>query len=439
MGAFLLPGWRRAATTISMLSAATFAGAVMVFLTQTLLARKMGPQAYGLFASSLATVTMLAPLAGFGLTQFLLKAYGVEGWEANRWLRPSVRFIRVTSVFAIGLIIGWALVGAPHNGTRLALLVLWPVVLGILAIELVGNRCRLEDRHRAMALWQMAIPGSRLLVAIVLLLVPHLTGRFVALSYCAISIAVAAAAWPSVRRMLHGDFDLRGHGPRPVQPVPLVEPGVGALWSQAWAYGVYAALYPVFFQISTILLKYLASDAQAGLYSIGLAVMTAIYLIPATIYQKFLLAKLHRWAAHDAPKFWAVYRQGNIGMLLLGLLVSAGLVACAPWVVPLVFGPRYQGVVAILLILALCPPIRFLSTAMGAALLTENHMRFRVYAMAVATGVAVALNVLLIPRFGEQGAAWATVIGETVLLAGTALGVRRFHRIKRGAAGPSRT
>ena len=62
----------------------------MVFLTQTLLARELGPDAYGLFASSLATVTMIAPLAGFGLTQFRLKVYGVEGWAAARWLAPSL-------------------------------------------------------------------------------------------------------------------------------------------------------------------------------------------------------------------------------------------------------------------------------------------------------------------------------------------------------------
>ena len=119
-------------------------------------------------------------------------------------------------------------------------------------------------------------------------------------------------------------------------------------------------------------------------------------------------------------------------MLLLGLVVAAGLLVFSPWVVPLVFGPRYQDVVAILMILALCPPIRFLSTAMGSALLTGDHMRFRVYAIAVSTLVVIVLNALLIPRFGGHGAAWGTVAGEAVLLVGTALGVRRFHRIKRG-------
>jgi O-antigen/teichoic acid export membrane protein len=427
--------WRRAVMTVSMLGVATAAGAVMVFLTQALLARQMGPTAYGLFASSLATVTMIAPLAGFGLTQFNLKVYGVEGWAAYRWLRPALRFLLFTSLLAIGLVVAWALLIAPRDDTRFSLLVLTPVVLGILAVNLVGNKLRLEDRYARMALTQMLIPGSRLLVAIALLLVPQLTGRFVALSYGVISLLVALWAIPQLRPMIRGDIDLKGHGPRSAPAAtPAIAPGVGDLWSQAWAYGVYAALYPVFFQISTILLKYLQGDAPAGLYAIALAVMTAIYLIPATIYQKFLLGKLHRWAAHDKPKFRLVYRRGNVIMLALGLAVGAGLVLFGPWLVPLIFGEEYRRVSTILMVLALCPPIRFLSTAMGSALLTENHMRFRVYAMALATVAAVAGNLLLIPTFGVMGAAWATVIAETVLLLGTGLGVRRFTRIQRADA-----
>ena len=127
LGFRLSSSLRRAVTTISMLGIATAAGAVMVFLTQTLLARELGPTAYGLFASSLATVTMIAPLAGFGLTQFRLKVYGAEGWAANRWLRPSLRFSVFTTCIAIAILVLWALVIAPHNGTRFALLVLIPV------------------------------------------------------------------------------------------------------------------------------------------------------------------------------------------------------------------------------------------------------------------------------------------------------------------------
>ncbi|HJR72664.1 MAG TPA: polysaccharide biosynthesis C-terminal domain-containing protein [Luteimonas sp.] len=430
--------WRRAAMTVSMLGVATAAGAVMVFLTQALLAREMGPDAYGLFASSLATVTMIAPLAGFGLTQFHLKAYGVEGWGAHRWLKPSLDFITATTLLSIAIVVIWALTGAPHDGTRFSLLVLTPVILSVLAVNLVANKLRLENRFGPMALSQMVIPASRLLVAIGLLLVPHLTNRFVAVSYGLISLLVALAAWPQMRDMFVGRIALKGYGPRIEPAASAAVPGMGAVWSEAWAYGVYAALYPVFFQISTILLKYLSGDAQAGLYAIALAVMTAIYLIPATIYQKFLQGKLHRWAAHDKPKFRHVYRTGNIGMFVSGAAIAAAMVALDPWLVPLIFGEEYRPVIAILAVLAICVPIRFLSTSMGAALLTEDNMRFRVYAIALATLAAVTGNVSLIPSYGIMGAAWATVIAETVLLLGTFYGVRRFTRTQRIGADSGR-
>src|SRR3954466_11391226 len=125
---------RRALTTVSMLGVATATGALMVFLTQTLLARELGPTPYGLFASSLATVTMIGPLAGFGLTQFRLKVYGAEGWAAGRWLKPSLRFSLLTTALALVILVAWALLGAPHNGTRFTLLVLTPVVFSIFAI-----------------------------------------------------------------------------------------------------------------------------------------------------------------------------------------------------------------------------------------------------------------------------------------------------------------
>lgn len=425
---FTPANFRRSLVAVSMLGAATAAAAGMGFATQTLLARELGPAVYGLFASSLVTVMIVAPLAGFGLTQFRLKAYGLEGWAAHRWIKPSLRFTVFSTLLAIGLVVGWALLGAPANGTRFTLLVLAPVIFSVLATDLVGNKLRLEDRYRFMALWQLMIPGSRLAVATALLWVPHMTYRFVAVGYCIIALLVTARALPQLRLLVRDEIELKGHGKRVDSwtTTPVETPGIRQLWSEAWAFGVVSVLYPVFFQISTVLLKYLDSDTQAGLYGIALSVMTAIYLIPATIYQKFLLAKLHRWAAHDKPKLWMVYRKGNITMLALGLLMGIALAALSPWVVPIVFGAAYQPVVKVLMVLAPCVPIRFLSVAMGSVLRTADHMRYRVYAMGIAAGVVTVSNLMLIPRFHVLGAAAATLAGECVLLVITYYCVERF-------------
>ncbi|HZH44991.1 MAG TPA: oligosaccharide flippase family protein [Lysobacter sp.] len=425
----LLPrGFRRAVATLSLLSGASAIGAFMVFLTQTLLARILGPQEYGLFASSLATVTMLAPLAGFGLAQFRTKVYGAEGWGAHRWLRASLQFSALTTALALALLLLWALLIAPADDTRTLLMVMSPVVLGILAIELICNKLRLEERFTEMALWLLVTPAARLAVALALLAWPYREGRMVAVAYGGIAVLLAVATLPQLTAMARGRMDLKGHGPRPEAMAPAPAPGMRELWFQAWPFGVFAALYPVFYQLNTILLKYISGDAHAGRYSLALAVLTAVYLIPTNVYPKFLQPMLHRWVVHDRPKFWRVHRQAAVGMLGLGLAVGVSVAVASPWVVPIVFGPQYASVAGILAILSVCIPVRFLATAIGAALLTDTYARFRVHAIAAATVATVAMSALLIPRLAEAGAAWAAVFGESVFLLGTLWGVRRFRR-----------
>ncbi|GGD53952.1 Membrane protein involved in the export of O-antigen and teichoic acid [Pseudoxanthomonas indica] len=418
---------RPAMTALSLLSLATAAGAAMVFLTQTLLARRYGPDDYGLFASSLATVTVIAPLAGFGLSQYRLKVFGAEGWAAQRWRVASERFITLTTALTLAVLVAWALWGPPVDArTREFLLVLSPVVLGLLAVEQIGSKLRLEDRHAALAGWQLLVPGGRLLVALLAtawLAMPLIS---VAWAYAVLALLVLAMAAPQWIAMARGRWSLHGHGAS-LQSSDAPKPGIRELAWQAWPYGMAAVLYPVFFQIGTVLLKYLAGDAAAGHFGIALAVMTAIYLFPATVYQKFLIAKLHRWAVHDRARFDQVYRWGAMAMLASGLIVAALLYVAAPWAT-LVFGQAYDGLESLLRLLAICVPLRFLSTAVGSVLLTERHMRYRVAAMALAALAAVLLNLALIPALAETGAAWATVGAEALLLALMAYGARRVRK-----------
>lgn len=418
---------RPAMTALSLLSLATAAGAAMVFLTQTLLARRYGPAEYGLFASSLATVTVIAPLAGFGLSQYRLKVFGAEGWAAQRWRVASERFIALTTALTLAVLVAWALWGPPVDArTRDFLLVLSPVVLGLLAVEQIGSKLRLEDRHAALAGWQLLVPGGRMLVALLATAWLAMPLMAVAWAYAVLALLVLAMAAPQWIAMARGRWSLHGHGAL-TEHAATPMPGVRELAWQAWPYGMAAVLYPVFFQIGTVLLKYLAGDAAAGHFGIALAVMTAIYLFPATVYQKFLIAKLHRWSVHDRARFDQVYRWGAISMFVSGLIVAALLYALAPWAT-VVFGKDYSGLESLLRLLAICVPLRFLSTAVGSVLLTERHMRYRVAAMALAALAAVLLNLALIPALAETGAALATVGAEALLLALMALGARRVRR-----------
>src|SRR5690554_3415947 len=77
---------------ISLLWASSMLGAGVTFFTQVLIARWVGVSDFGEFSSALAVVTMVSPLAGFGIQAFWLKVFGEEGVAAMRWIGGSLRF-----------------------------------------------------------------------------------------------------------------------------------------------------------------------------------------------------------------------------------------------------------------------------------------------------------------------------------------------------------
>jgi O-antigen/teichoic acid export membrane protein len=421
--ALLPPAWRRAAAGISLLWLATAFGAVLTFLVQVLLARRLGPSAFGEFTAALATVTMVAPVAGFGLPQLWLRLYGAEGWQAQRWLRPSLRFVVWSTAFSCLAALAWSLAGASEGAGALVGWLL-PVIPCTLVVGLVSSRFRLEEDDRRLATWQLALPGSRFVFVLALLAVPAVGAATAAAGFGLVGLAVALAGLPALAGMQRGDFNLRGHADREASPGACGEATMPAVWRLGWAYGLSALLYPVFFQVGTVMLDRMEGPRQAGLFGIGLGVMTAVYLLPATVYQKYLLSRLHRWAVHEPEKFRRVHRHGAWIMLLAGLACGGLVAAFAQVFVRLAFGPGFAGAAAVIMALAICAPLRFLSVAIASALLDERQARLRVAIMAACAAVVVLLNLLLIPRYHALGTAFATVGGEVVLLASSWLAVR---------------
>ncbi|MCY1308808.1 hypothetical protein D9M70_588450 [compost metagenome] len=86
------------------------------------------------------------------------------------------------------------------------------------------------------------------------------------------------------------------------------------------------------------------------------------------------------------------------------------------WAIPLLFGKQYLQAIILLNILAVCAPILFVASSVGATLVTQEHMAKKVKYMGAVAVLNIALNLLLIPEFEAVGAAVATVISNLVLL-----------------------
>jgi O-antigen/teichoic acid export membrane protein len=406
---------------VSYLWLGSIIGAGCAFLTQVILARGLGPEEFGVFAAALGTVTMLAPLAGFGISQYWLKVFGHEGWLAMRWLKGSFRFIGVSTVTVLLLLLIWARLG-PHDAlSATILLVLSCHVLGQLAVELVSSKLQLEERYLNLAFWQALPHLSRLIVVVVLAYgaTNLLSAQAAAYSYAAVALVFFVGAVRLSSRLYRGAFALKGHQPLETSattskaPVP----GMFQVAARSWPFGVAGLFHLIYFQSDIILLRYMTGAEVAGVYNVAFTVMVAVYLLPGVIYQKFLLPKIHRWAHHDRARFYQVYRQGNVAMLILGIFAMTAIWLLAPWGVVTLFGRSYHGAVGLLMILAVSAPILFLASSVGATLVTREHMKSKVQCMGMVAGINIVLNILLIPPYGALGAAVATVISNLALLA----------------------
>jgi O-antigen/teichoic acid export membrane protein len=110
-------------------------------------------------------------------------------------------------------------------------------------------------------------------------------------------------------------------------------------------------------------------------------------------------------------------------LLHLALPVLVAMPVLAPWLVRLLYGAQYAGAAPVLDVLALVGFGVVFSLLASYALLALGVTHYAIWITGSSVIVNLALNAVLVPRFGAMGAAGAAVGSEVVLvaLAGAAL------------------
>ena len=173
-------------------------------------------------------------------------------------------------------------------------------------------------------------------------------------------------------------------------------------------------------------LRYYGTLDDVGLYSLGHRLGEIVFFIVAAVqlaWAPFVYGNRKSPQAKELFSYAATY-------YLTGMLFCVlGLSALAPEIVRLMAAPSYHGaapVVPLIALAGLCEGLRFVFT-IGIAF--QKRPLIRSAAMGAAAVVNVILNVLLIPRFGMIGAAWATLVGFATLISIEYVVSRRFYPV----------
>lgn len=182
----------------------------------------------------------------------------------------------------------------------------------------------------------------------------------------------------------------------------------------AWPVGIALLFNLVYFRIDVLILSNFRTSSEVGLYGLAYQFFEASLAIPIffanAIYP--LIAKIYQ---EDKITFAKQVSSWAKILLASSVLLTLALITVA-YVIPVFFGPSFQGSIPFLQILALGMPFFFISALLWHLLIIYDRQKFLTIIYASGALFNISLNLIFIPIYGAAAAATITVISEAIIM-----------------------
>jgi O-antigen/teichoic acid export membrane protein len=198
---------------------------------------------------------------------------------------------------------------------------------------------------------------------------------------------------------------------------------VTPVWDLSTATGVARQSLPIFavtlldtmhFKADTVMLGFLRPLSTVASYEAAYRLFEVSRLVIRPIALIFFPICVALAARHEWPELRRLFTKLTRTSLLLGTIATLFVVLAAGRVVPMVFGQRYTDSVPLLRVLILTAPMLFTGLLAVSLIHTLHQERLAIQAALGCLISNVALNAVVIPRWGPIGCAWVTLATQTL-------------------------
>jgi O-antigen/teichoic acid export membrane protein len=187
-----------------------------------------------------------------------------------------------------------------------------------------------------------------------------------------------------------------------------------ALAVEAWPFWVTGLLWLAYFRLDIVLLSYMSTDRQVGLYNMaynGFQVLT----MPATVIVLALFPSFAHLHQREPGRFARLRVGATGGAMALAVVVAAAAALAAGPVIDLVIGREYADSLLLFRVLTAALIFLYPNYVLMYTLMAANRRRIVVAATATGAFTNVALNLVLIRTFDALGASIATLGTEATV------------------------
>lgn len=370
-------------------------------VTTVVIVRALGATRYGEWATILATIELVALIGNLGLETVAVRFAAQDPEREGAWIgaATSLRLLIMLPIIAVFLAV-LALIASDSE------MLLAGAVLSILyltaALSTLRIVFRLHVRNHVTTAFAVA---NSVLWAGSVIAIAALDGGLVpfALAFAGIAVLIQS----STALLAVHTISVRWRGARALWP-KLVGVGISV--------GIAATLTLAYGKVDQLIVYELApKSSEVGIYAamykilenagfVPIALMTTLFPIMAGLFpaQPERLRRIMQTAID------------YLTMIALGALALT-IVAAGP-IVELLFGSAYSSGATILpILMGAFVPICVGNVAGNMVTATDLQRRYIRYA-ALGLLVNVAFNVLLIPHYGIEAAAWITLLTELVVV-----------------------
>ena len=379
--------------------------------------RILSPNGEGAYTFAIAYYGFFEILIRFGLGALITRDVAQDKNRANRYLSNAV--ILRTILWGVSLPVQAFIIWAYVRFGNLSLAEVHTIVLFALALLFASYADAISSLFYA---WEkMEYPAGIASVIVWLkvtlgALVLLLGGGFVGLAGVALLMNIIQTVWlyMLLRRTLftpHWEVDW------PLQRWMLGEAG---------PLMINHLLATIFFRIDMWILRPVRGETEVGWYSAAYKYLDGLNVIPA--YFSLALFPLMSRYAHDPEGALArAYRVSLRLLIMVAIPVVVFVLFTADVLIQVLGGAKFLPYSAwALRLLILSIPFGFVNSLTQYALIAVGQQRFLTRAFLIGVSFNILTNILLIPRYGFQAAAFTTILSEIALLVPFYYGVRKY-------------
>lgn len=185
-----------------------------------------------------------------------------------------------------------------------------------------------------------------------------------------------------------------------------------SLLSRSYHYILSGMMVAIYGQTDKLMLKQMMDSTNVGYYSLASSVNSIWVFVLAAIIESMVPTIMRYYKEDNKEAFKKKNRQLYAMVIYISAIVAICFLFFGEWAIILVYGEAYAPAADILKIIAWYTVFSYLGVARDSWIVCENKQKYLKYMYFSAAVMNVVLNYFMIPIWGSQGAAIASLITQ---------------------------